>query len=112
MKMGRRGVRGRVMWLTPSFGDRVEHGERLLNAAKGTSLCAWFVKWVTCRTIWAGGSVGPGASTGHSDWVVSLLNHSGFLAHQGFGGAERFDRLRDRWVEIFGGSGGMKKVGL
>ena len=27
MKMGRRGVRGRVMWLTPSFGDRVEHGE-------------------------------------------------------------------------------------
>ena len=26
-KMGCRGVRGRVMWLTPSFGDRVEHGE-------------------------------------------------------------------------------------
>ena len=27
-KMGYREVRGRVMWLTHSFGDRVEHGER------------------------------------------------------------------------------------
>ena len=57
MKMGCRGVRGRVMWLPPSFGDRVEHGERLLTVVRGISLCAWFVKWVT----W---SLGTGASTG------------------------------------------------
>ena len=30
----------------PSFGDRVEHGERPLKVASGISLCAWFVKWV------------------------------------------------------------------
>ena len=29
--MGCRGVRGWVMWLTPSFGNRVEHGKRLLE---------------------------------------------------------------------------------
>ena len=39
-----RGVRGMVMWLTPSFGDRVEHDERLLKVARGILLCAWFVK--------------------------------------------------------------------
>ena len=33
-----------VMWLTPSFGDRVEHDERLLKVARGILLCAWFVK--------------------------------------------------------------------
>ena len=43
-KIGRRRVRGRVMWLTPSFGDRVEHGERPLKVARGISLCAWVVK--------------------------------------------------------------------
>lgn len=32
-KMGCRGVRGMVVWLTPSFEDRVEHGERLLKVA-------------------------------------------------------------------------------
>ena len=74
MKMGCRGVRGRVMWLPPSFGDRVEHGERLLNAAKGTSLCAWFVKW------------------------VNLSNHSGFRVHREFSEDGRFDKLSDRRV--------------
>ena len=44
--MGCRGVRGMVMWLTPSFGNRVKHGERPLKVARGISLCAWFVKWV------------------------------------------------------------------
>ena len=30
-KMWCRGVRGRMVWLTPSFEDRVEHGERPLE---------------------------------------------------------------------------------
>ena len=46
-KMGYRGVRGMVMWPTPSFGDRVEHDERPLKVARGILLCAWFVKHVT-----------------------------------------------------------------
>ena len=46
-KRARRGVRGRMMWLTPSFVDRVKHGERTLNVPRSTSLCAWFVKQLT-----------------------------------------------------------------
>ena len=38
-------VGGRLMWLTPAFGDRVRHSDRLLNAAKSASLCLQFVKW-------------------------------------------------------------------
>ena len=38
-----------VVWLTPSFGDRVEHGERPPKVARGILLCAWFVKHVVCE---------------------------------------------------------------
>ena len=77
------------MWLTPSFGDRVKHGERPLNAAKGTSLCAWFVKWVNLVAR-------VGRFDGLSDRMVSLSNHPGFRGLWGFARVGRFDKLSDR----------------
>ena len=90
-KMGCRGVRGRVMWLTPSFGNRVKHGERPLNAAKGTSSCAWFVKWVNLVSR-------VGRFDRLRDRMVSLSNHPGFRGLWGFARVGRFDRLSDRRV--------------
>ena len=44
-KMAYRGVRGRLVWLTLPFRDRVRHCEQHLNMPRSTSACSWFVKW-------------------------------------------------------------------
>jgi len=52
---------------------------------------------------------GDGRFNGLRERMVSLSNHSGFRVLWGFGWVGRFDKLSDRWVEIFGWSRGRRK---
>ena len=72
-------VRGRLMWLTPAFGDRVRHSDRLLNVAKCASLCLQFVKW----------RMAP-PKTGHWAWGCRTNNcrNCGYSACDSIGIAE------------------------